>query len=240
VVTSAGYEDEWLQEALANYLALAALEQREGAKAADEVLAEYKQRLLQKQANGAEVDSAGPVTFGARLNSSQTPGAWRTIVYDKGAWVIHMLRQRMGDAPFWAMLRELVERYRHQSVSTRQFQALAAEFLARQPAKGSYRELDPSLDQFFETWTASTGIPALKLQWRVSGKAPRLELTGRIEQSEVPEGFTDVVPVEIQVGRGRSIVRWVRTSEETAEFRVPLTAPPTKVMLDPGGAVLKR
>lgn len=240
VVTSAGYEDEWLQEALANYLAVAALEQREGLKAAEEVMAQYKERLLEKQVSGVEVESAGPVTFGTRLNSSQTPGAWRTIVYDKGAWVIHMLRRRMGDAQFWPMLRELVERYRHQSVSTQQFQALAAEFVAKQPLKGSYRELDPNLDQFFETWTASTGIPALKLQWRVTGKAPKLELAGRIEQTDVPEGFSDIVPVEIQAGRGRTIVHWVRTSSEPVEFRVALSAPPAKVTLDPGHAVLRR
>jgi hypothetical protein len=47
-----------------------------------------------------------------------------------------------------------------------------------------------------------------------------------------------MVPVEIQFGRSKPVTRTVRTSSEPAVFTIPVRQPPTKVALDPAGAVL--
>lgn len=239
-VASAGYEDDWLQEALANYMALGILEKRKGVRAMDAVLAEYKDRLLRKDADGNIPDAAGPVILGVRLQSSNAPGAWRTVIYDKGSWIIHMLRRRLGDDLFWALLSETAKRYQRQSLTTTQFRDLAAEFVSRQSPKGSYRELDPKLDLFFDTWTQGTGIPGLKLTWSVKGAAPKVTLTGTVTQTDAPEDFSDAVPVEIQLGRAKSVTKWVRTSSEPVSFTMVLPSAPVKVLLDPQNATLKR
>jgi hypothetical protein len=240
-VVSPGYEDDWIQEAMANYLALMALERRRGARTMDKVLEECKQRLLAKDADGRTVESAGPVTFGLRLQNSRNFAAWRAIVYDKGAWIIHMLRRRLGDALFREMLAETARRYRERPLDTGALRAIAAEFLARQPAgASSYRSVDPKLENFFDTWTAGTGIPAYTLKWSVRGAAPKFAVTVTVTQSGVGDDFMDAVPVEIHTGRGSPLVRWLRTSSEPATITQTLALRPTRVLLDPGNATLKQ
>jgi len=146
---------------------------------------------------------------------------------------MQMLRARLGDERFFAMLGELVRRYDRQEVTTGQFRELAARF---QPPKSD----DAKLEAFFEQWVYGTGIPSLALSYSVKGKAPALKLTGTVTQSEVDGDFSVLVPVEIQVARGRSITEWVRTGSSPASFTAPLKQAPLKVTLDPHYAVLRK
>jgi hypothetical protein len=233
VVTSASYEDDWIMEALANYSALLYLEKRKGARAVDLVLADYKSRLLRKTESGDPLDSAGPIIWGPRLSNSQTPNAWRIITYEKGSWIVHMLRRRMGDERFLAMLGQFRRKYQLQSVTTDQFRRAAAEGL---PPKFP----DETLEAFFDQWVYGTGIPSLKLSYTVRGKAPAVRVSGTITQSDVNEDFSTLVPVEIQMRRGKPVTQWVRTASEPSPFTVTLKEAPSKVVLDPNNSVLRR
>jgi hypothetical protein len=232
-VTSTFYRDGWLMEALANTSALLYLEKRKGAHSAELLLDNYRGQLLEKSPNGQIVDAAGPVTFGLRLENPETPSAYRTITYGKGTWVMQMLRRRMGDERFLAMLREITRRYDRRDITTGEFRELAADFLP----PGSD---DPKLETFFEQWVYGTGIPNLKLSYALKGKAPELRLVGTVTQSEVERDFSTLAPVEIQVARGQTVTQWVRTSGDAVTFTVPLKLAPLKVMLDPHYAVLRR
>src|ERR1017187_637360 len=232
-VTPATYRDNWLMEALANYSALLYLEKRRGTHSLETMLVNYRDSLLAKNEAGQTVDSAGPIVLGTRLESSQEPRAWRTITYSKGSWIMQMLRGRLGDDRFLALLAEIMKRYDHKDISTEQFRLLAAEFL---PAKSD----DPKLESFFEQWVYGTGIPAMKLSWTVKGVAPDLRLRGTLTQSGVDKDFTATVPVEIVVAKGRSITRWVRSADVPVTFSVPLNAAPLKVSLDPHFAPLRK
>ena len=57
-----------------------------------------------RMTDGRTPESAGPITWGYRLNSSLAPHAWQTVTYEKGTWIIHMLRRRMGDESFFSFL----------------------------------------------------------------------------------------------------------------------------------------
>lgn len=233
VVASAANEDEWIMESLANYSALLYLEKRKGTRVLDQVLAEYKSRLLSKNNAGHTVESAGPIIWGGRLSNSQTPLAWRIITYEKGSWIIHMLRRRLGDERFLAMLGQLRKKYQFRTVNTDQFRAVVAEAL---PPKS----FDPQFEAFFEQWVYSTGLPSLKLTQSVQGKAPHVRLTGTITQSDAPEDFTTWVPVEVQFSKGKPLVQWVKTASEPVGFSVNLRQAPSKVVLDPGNSVLRK
>ncbi|HKA02128.1 MAG TPA: M1 family aminopeptidase, partial [Candidatus Solibacter sp.] len=228
-ITNATYRDNWLMEALANYSALLYLEKRRGAKSLEVMLESYREALLAKNEAGQTVDSAGPIVLGTRLESSQEPRAWRSITYGKGSWIIQMLRRRMGDERFLAMLADLSKRYDLKAISTEEFRLFAAQYL---PPKSD----DPKLESFFERWVYGTGIPALKLNYSMRNG----RLTGTVTQSGVDEDFTAIVPVEIQVARGKMITQWVRTGSTPGTFGVALQAPPLKVSLDPHQAVLRK
>jgi hypothetical protein len=233
VVVSSGYHDEWLMEALADYSALLYLEKRNGPEPVALALETYKDNLLQKTAGGHTVESTGPIVLGLRLETSLTPQGYNFITYGKGSWIMHMLRRRMGDERFWAMLADLRKEYERKSISTEEFRALAASFLPPHSP-------DRTLENFFDEWVYGTGIPSLKLSYSVKGKAPAVRLEGTVTQSDVDAGFGVPVPVEIQLGHGKTVTQWVRTANGPVPFSVALRQAPVKVLLDPGHSVLRR
>ena len=224
LITEASYQDEWLMEALANYSALLYLEKRRGGRAVESVLAQYRADLVSKGTDGRPLESTGPITWGRRLKGSPNADAWRAIVYEKGAWIVHMLRWRMGDAAFLRMLAELCRRYRFQPLSTGEFRRVAEEFLPPQSHESS-------LENFFDTWVYDTGIPTLKVSSSVRGAAPSVRLTVTVTQSGVSGDFSTLAPVEIQASRGAPIVHWIRTADGPVSFTLNLKQPPAKVSL---------
>jgi hypothetical protein len=232
-ITGATYRDNWLMEALANYSALLYLEKTRGQHAVELTLDNYRTGLLAKGENGQPIDSAGPIILGGRLESSLEPTAWRAITYGKGTWIMQMLRRRIGDEHFLPMLAELLKRYDHAEISTDEFRLLAAHYL---PPKSD----DPQLETFFDQWVYGTGIPSLKMEYKLHGKAPSLRLTGTVTQSDVPDDFAALAPIEIHMPGGRNIVHWVRCGADPTSFSVALKQAPVKVTLDPNRAVLRR
>ncbi len=232
-VDSGAYRDAWLMEALANYSAALYVEKSKGRSEMESILNDHRAALLEKNESGRTVESAGPVVLGGRLESSLEPRGWREIAYGKGLWILQMLRARMGDEKFYAMLGELARRYDRKEITTEQFRELAAAFL---PPKSD----DPALESFFDVWVYGTGIPSLSLSYSLRGKAPSLKLVGTVTQADVPEDFTTLVPIEIQLTRGRTVTEWVRTGGGPASFTVSLKQRPLKVTLDPHYAVLRK
>ncbi|MDQ6678371.1 MAG: hypothetical protein M3Z09_13885 [Acidobacteriota bacterium] len=220
IVTSAGYHDEWLMEALANYSALLFMEQRKGPRAVDLVLEDYRLKLLAKAPDGQTVESAGPVVQGTRLDQ-----AWIPIVYGKGTWIMHMLRRRLGDPAFLNMLGTLRREYEDKAINTDEFRAFCSRFL---PAHSP----DPKLELFFDQWVYGTGIPALKLTSAVKGSGTKWRVAGTVAQSQVPEDFAADVPIEIQLGRGRSVIRTVTAGAEPASFEFDAPSQPVKAVID--------
>jgi hypothetical protein len=232
LIAPASYQDEWLTEALAQYSALMWLEKKKGSKALEAVLEDYRASLLKPEAGGATLESAGPLTWGYRLDSTPQPDAWRAITYEKGSWVLHMLRQRLGDERFLKMLGELRKRYEFRSIATQDFHALAKEFLpARTPPE--------VVDSFFENWVYSTGVPSLRIRTSQRGTAPSIRLTGTVEQTGVSPDFSVEVPVEIQYAKGAPQIVWVRTSSEPVSFAVTLKQPALRVGIR-GGVLAAR
>lgn len=231
VVTNGGPQDDWLLEALANYSALLYIEKRKGAKTTNQILEQYRDRLLRKEGD-ATIDSAGPIRLGVRLQNSLVPGAWRDIVYGKGSWILHMLRKRMGDAAFLKMLGAICASKRHGAVSLAEFREFAA---AHMPAKAP----DRKLDAFFDHWLDSTGIPAFTMTTAIKGKAPNLQLVVTVAQSGVEPSASFQVPVEVQLTPGgKRETHWVTTGEEAGTLMLRVAARPAKVTLDPEGSVL--
>jgi hypothetical protein len=232
-VGATAYRDYWLMEALANYTALLYLEKARGPHSTETMLEQYRMNLLEKNPAGQTVDSTGPIVLGPRLETSIEPRAWRNITYGKGSWILHMLRRRMGDERFLGLLGALLRRYDHNAISTEGFREMAASYL---PPKSD----DAKLEGFFDQWVYGTGIPNLKLDYQVKGKAPALKLVGTVTQTDVDDDFATLVPVEIQLARGRTITQWVRAGSAPSTFTVALTQLPSKVALDPKRSVLRR
>nr|MBX2810688.1 immune inhibitor A [Myxococcales bacterium] len=86
-------------------------------------------------------------------------------VYDRGAMVLHALRQEIGDEQFAEVMQGWAQDYRGQSVSSDEFIALASSVS------------DQNLDELFETWLFSTERPdrSLYCLTGLSASAPAVQ-----------------------------------------------------------------
>ncbi len=86
VVGWSSYRDEWIDEALAQYLALLFADTQKNPDHTVRVwLQRFRQRLLEKPPGASEPrDEIGALTLGLRLNSSKSPDGYEEVIYTKG------------------------------------------------------------------------------------------------------------------------------------------------------------
>ncbi len=100
VTGAASYRDVWIEEAMANYLALwYADSKRPGQHRLTNWLEHYRAELTAKVPGTDRFHRrVGPLVLGPRLSSLKVPDAYSTLIYGKGTWVMHMLREMLRDA----------------------------------------------------------------------------------------------------------------------------------------------
>ena len=244
-VWTSGYRDQWINEALSSYSALLMAEHRRGPGADEQVLRSwlesYRAGLLQADEDGRPAEATGALSLGQRLNSSQSPNGYVTVVYNKGPWVIHMLRELLRDSEtgsderFFEVLRRVVARGGSEPLTTEELQRA---FEALLPPAADV-ENTGRLDWFFDQWVHDTGIPRYRLDWRLAGDASQgWQVEGSIEQSEVSDLFTMPVPVYARNGAAWSRLGTVVVTGTRVSFRLAAAARPDEVALDPLGTVL--
>ena len=205
IVVAADYRTGWLIEAMANYSALQFLEAKQGKLAVQAVLDRYRADLMREE-NGKAVETAGPVDWGVRLLENRNASIWHTIIYEKGTWVLHMLRERLGEDGFNKMQMRLLQEFAAKPITNQDFQKVAAEFVpAGQP--------DRNLAVFFDSWIYGTGIPHLTL----GGTSEGLSL----DVSGVDDDFVADVPLICPSKNGDGQIRWVRASSGSNPLDLP-------------------
>jgi hypothetical protein len=235
------YRDEWLAESLATYSSLLYLEKRKGSEALQGWLERYRQDLLAPQsgAQGVPADASGPLALGGRLDSSRSPNGYSTLVYSKGPWVIHMLREFFrdpesgSDTAFLGVLRRLAEKSDTPLTTDEFIRRLEAALPPHADIEGTGK-----LDWFFEQWVYNTGIPHYKLHWEARADGNAWRVNGSIEQSEVAEIFTMPLPLWARRGGEWTKLGTVVMTGKKVEFRLPLEWKPEEVRLDIHSEVL--
>lgn len=176
--------------------------------------------------------------------------------YNKGAWVLHMLRGVVGDDTFFRAIRTYYERHAFANALTEDLRRAFEDAIATQ-ATGAAEEAAAAteLDWFFDQWVHQPGYPTLEHSWeRTADDAEIVLSVSQVQPSEWP---TFRLPMEVEV-RGPAGVRRHRVVVESRSqtFRLPLVVPdgegapagvgastrevgPTEIVLDPGGWVLK-
>ncbi|MBI2956668.1 MAG: hypothetical protein HYY26_05090 [Acidobacteria bacterium] len=237
------YRDQWLAESLAAYSALLFLERQENGPArVREWLERYRRELLKADADGQPLEATGALALGLRLDSSRSPDGYVGLIYKKGPWVIHMLRELFRDsetgseAAFFGVLRALAQQS-EEPLTTAAFQrALEAALPAPADVEQSGR-----LDWFFEQWVYQTGIPRYRLRWQARRQGEGAwAVEGTIEQSEVPDVFLTPLPVFARWGREQRRLGTVVATGPKVDFRFAVPSKPDELLLDPHLTVLRR
>src|SRR5205814_4369472 len=89
----------------------------------------FRKRLVEKDSAEFPPADIGSLALGSRLDSSRSPEGFEQLVYGKGAWVFHMLREMLReqgsknpDARFIGLLRTLQAKYAYRALSTEDLQ----------------------------------------------------------------------------------------------------------------------
>lgn len=133
MVTCVDWKHFWLNEGIATFIAAAYLEHRFGRAA-------YMREIEENRANYEKVRAAGKDKSLVFPDWDHPTSEDRTLVYDKGSYVLHLLREEMGERAFWNGLRLFTRRHFGKSVVTSDF------VNAMEEANGK------SLKEFFAKW----------------------------------------------------------------------------------------
>ncbi|MFT7516296.1 MAG: aminopeptidase N [Myxococcota bacterium] len=141
----AHWEDAWLSEGFASYIGPILHEVIGKANLTDSMRAARSRWLRAKSAH------VKPIVDDAFSSSEDFFGRYASNTYQKGAWVLHMLRQEVGDELFFASVRDYYESNKEQAVVTQQLVDSFTEVCER------------DLNWFFEQWLRRPGCPSLKV-----------------------------------------------------------------------------
>ncbi|MGH9736690.1 MAG: M1 family aminopeptidase [Candidatus Acidiferrales bacterium] len=239
VTTAATYRDVWIEEGMANYLSLLYADSRKPASHRLDAWLELFRSALLAPAPGTarDVEQAGPLTLGYRLASSEDPTAYNTIVYDKGTWVMHMIREmlrdpssRDPDARFREFLQTILTQYRFKPLSTADFQRA----LEQQMTPSMDLEGDHTLNWFFGEWVRNTGVPQYSVLYETRRLRRGFIVAGTLKQDGVDDLFTAAVPIYAARPDGAPLrLGTVVTTGPDTTFRFSSRVRPTRLLIDP-------
>ena len=148
--------------------------------------------------------------------------------YQKGAVVLHMLREVMGAAAFHRTLSHFLKKHAFQPVDTHDL------MIAVKEATGQ------NLDWFFEQWVLSPGHPVFEVSYGWDGATGHIRLT--IDQvQDTTQGvpiFRTPIAIKVVTPEGE-IVREVWSTQRSATFDFDVGSKPLLVRFDAGNHLLK-
>ncbi len=210
-ITCADFGHIWLNEGFATWCEAYWREQTEGFE------------VYQSYMNAAAYYGPGTIFVEDPLTEPIFDG---NLSYNKGSWVVHMLRHVVGDGDFFAGLALYRSTYGYGSATTEQFRDVME----------AVSGLD--LDAFFEQWIYGEYFPQYRYTWEVGGGGSTVELV--IEQIQTNTGlFTMPIDVWVETATDTT-VHVVQNSDAYTEYSLPVSGDVQAVRLDPDRWILRR
>jgi len=211
-VRPATYRDVWLSEGVATFCGLWYLQGvRKGNKEYFRFLDEYFRNIKDLK------DRTGATWLGYRNISTDARYGYQALIYEKGAWVIHMLRMMMldlntaKDDRFSAMMKDFHDTFAMSSATTDDFRAIVEKHVGM------------PMDWFFDQWVKGNAIPTYHVAWtNETTPEGRSRVRLRVTQENVPPEFQAFVLVSADLGGGRFANFRVKVSGAQTEYTSPL------------------
>ncbi len=226
LLTCNDWKDLWLNEGFATYLDALWQEHRDGRDAYmrdmlknfDRVIARDKAVWPEQQSMVSNVFENPGDMFGRPANP-----------YPKGASILHMLRQRLGDEVFFQGVGEYVERHKFQTVETSQLRVALEEVSGE------------SLDQFFRQWVRRPGVPHISATVDYAGADATLNVDLQQTQnidSDNPAFAFDLPILVVGEGADEREVFYVSMNSRSVNESFSLAFEPWMIVIDPELTVL--
>ncbi len=201
----------WLSEGLATWLTDWYYGQQHGMERLHERMAGHRTRIIE-HANTrlAPVVDHHPESLVAMLNPN---------TYQKGSWVLHMLRRKTGSDILLQGISEYYDRYRDGHACSEKFQKVMEE------VSGT------DLDQFFDDWIYSAGHPVVSVRSGYSNGRLTMEL---LQTQQHKMAFTFPLDVRFMFEDGSQQDHTFDIMFRRHEFVIDMPSEPSEIILDPG------
>ena len=216
-VTEADWHHLWLSEGFATYFAALFYEWTDGEAA------------FQREMEGARLSyirSADPDKSVLDPNATDLFALLNHNNYEKGGWVLHMMRGVVGDSAFHAGIRDYYANHKNGTALTDDLRA------AMEKASGR------DLGWFFDQWLTKPGYPVLRVGQRWDEATH--EVVVDIDQTQRATWPRFRIPTEVVVrGSWGERRQAIEISGARTTVRIPAPAPADAAVVDPGNWVLK-
>ena len=215
-VSPASKDDWWITDGFSRYSEAMYVEQAAGPMGLEEA--------VKDMSVGALSYDTVPLSSVGKLDLFSPE--FQTLVTDKGAMILHMLRWVVGDANYYKIMRTFATQYAGKSATIDDFEKLAEQ---------AYGD---KLTWFFTQWLDSTGAPEFKTKYTVYrlGNNKGFRVVGEISQD------LDLfrMPVELKIDTdGKTEDRRIDVVGTNSAFSVETFGKPRRIVIDPDDKVLK-
>ena len=206
------YHDQWLSEGFSNFSGLWYLQTvRKDNDKYFGMLRRWRTGILER------TEEPSPIWLGYRARSSKDDNGYGVLVYQKGAWVLHMLRimmldfKTMGEDRFTETMREFYAAYQGKRASTEDFRQIAE------------KHMGADLGWFFDQWIYGTEIPTYRVAYHsYPAENGQYRVKLKVRQENVSDDFQMYVPVTLDLGNDRVARMRVKVRGPTSEIDLPL------------------
>ncbi len=218
-VTEYDWDDVWLSEGFATYFTLLFIEHEYGRDAFMEGLAKSKKTVdeFYTKNPGYRIVHDN-LTDMSKVTSIQT--------YQKGSWILHMLRGVVGTDVFWKGIQSYYKKHKDLNATTDDFRSEMEE------ASG----LD--LEHFFQQWLYKPGTLKYKGTWQFDAK--KKEVTMVLDQVQTDGSFFKM-PLEVGVygtEKKQRLIKKFQIDEKSNTITFTVDFKPERLVLDPNFLVL--
>lgn len=211
--SEANWHHAWLSEGFATYFTNLYMEQTYGREKLVEMVKEQRDNVI-----NFSKQQMVPVVNPAVDNYMQLLNA---NTYQKGGWVLHMLRKEVGDEVFWKSIKSYYEKFKLSNALTEDLQA---EFEAHS---------GKDLGQFFKQWIYTAGQPDILFDWAYRGRNVNI----LVEQSQGTP-FTFDLEYMIIFNDGSTQREVLTISEKRQAFKIKSKKRPSGIVIDPDSWLL--
>ena len=215
-VSPESIDDYWLCNGFARYSEARYVESAAGQNGLEEA--------VKDMSVGALAYDTVPLSTVSKLDMFSPE--FQSLVTDKGAMILHMLRWVEGDQKFDQTMRAFASKFAGKAASTDDFREIAEQVYG------------DKLTWFFSQWLDSTGAPEFKTKYTVYrlGNNKGFRVVGQVNQD------LDLfrMPVELKIDTdGKTEEKRIEVVGTDSAFTVETFGKPRRIAIDPGDHVLK-
>jgi aminopeptidase N len=216
-ITETTWDDAWLSEGFATFFTLLFIENEYGKE-------EYTKGIIKARKSVYDMSVKMPDFSIVSNRTAELEDVTSGITYQKGAWVIHMLRNLIGEKNFKKGIQNYYAKYFNANTTTSEFRAEMEKVSGK------------DLKLFFKQWLYQPINPTINASWKYDANTKKLNV-----QLQQAQKYLYNVPVEIgfyKKGASTPTILTMNLKEKDQLFSFPLATAPEKLELDPRALLL--